>query len=136
MSLFKVLRGDSTRIDTETTPFHDGYAYFTPDDAGFYIDAEVAGAQKRVRINQPTRTVGATLLAAGWSTGTQVISIDELTAQDNGMISLIESATDAQRAAGAAADLRIVSQSAGALTVEAHGVVPSIDIPVTVVIFS
>ena len=38
MSLFKVLRGDSSRISTDVTPFHDGYAYFTPDDGSFYID--------------------------------------------------------------------------------------------------
>lgn len=51
MSLFKILKGDSSRIDTNTTPFHDGYAYFTPDDGGFYIDSEGDSEQRRIRIN-------------------------------------------------------------------------------------
>lgn len=51
MSLFKILRGASSRISTETTPFHDGYAYFTPDDGAFYIDANNGEAEERIRIN-------------------------------------------------------------------------------------
>ena len=43
MDKFKILRGNSSRIDTSITPFQDGYAYFTPDDGGFYIDAEESG---------------------------------------------------------------------------------------------
>lgn len=53
MSLFRILKGDSSRISTDVTPFHDGYAYFTPDDGGFYIDAEVGGAQVRKRVSDP-----------------------------------------------------------------------------------
>ena len=52
MALFKILKGESSRIDTGTTKFNEGYAYFTPDDAGFYIDASVGGSQKRIRINR------------------------------------------------------------------------------------
>jgi len=51
MALFKILKGDSSRIDTSITAFHDGYAYFTPDDGGFYIDSEDNGVQQRIRIN-------------------------------------------------------------------------------------
>ena len=54
MSLFKILRGASSRISTDTTPFHDGYAYFTPDDGGFYIDVTTDGSDKRIRINPKT----------------------------------------------------------------------------------
>ena len=52
MALFKILKGESSRIDTGTTKFNEGYAYFTPDDAGFYIDATVGERQKRIRINR------------------------------------------------------------------------------------
>ena len=34
MALLKALRGDSSRISTSNTPFHDGYAYLTTDDGG------------------------------------------------------------------------------------------------------
>lgn len=51
MSLFKVLKGDSSRISTEITPFKDGCFYFCTDDGKVYIDAEVDGEQRRVCIN-------------------------------------------------------------------------------------
>ena len=38
MALFKILRGQSADLDNQ--PFHDGYAYFTPDDGRFYIDVQ------------------------------------------------------------------------------------------------
>lgn len=52
MSLFKILKGNSSRISTDVTPFHDGYCYYTSDDGGFYIDSEETdGSKKRTRIN-------------------------------------------------------------------------------------
>lgn len=56
MALFKTMRGPSSRISTDVTPFHDGYAYFTPDDGRFYIDAADSGVNKRICIN-PSRKV-------------------------------------------------------------------------------
>lgn len=49
--LFKILRGNSSRIGTETTPFNDGYMYYTSDDGGLYVDCSNNGAQKRTRVN-------------------------------------------------------------------------------------
>ncbi len=54
MALFKILRGDSSKISTDITPFHDGWCYFTADDGGFYIDVTVNGENHRVRINPDT----------------------------------------------------------------------------------
>lgn len=68
MSLFKILRGDSSRIDTNTTPFHDGYAYFTPDDGGLYIDAIVNDDEKRIRVNPEGIPVGEKGAANGVAT--------------------------------------------------------------------
>lgn len=64
MGLFKILRGDSSRISTSTTPFHDGYAYFTPDDGGFYIDATSGNSNKRIRINIPANDQAPTYTEA------------------------------------------------------------------------
>lgn len=65
--LFKILRGPSSRISKDTTEFHDGYAYFTPDDGGFYIDAETestdpdgAVQQERIRVNPVMSVNGST----------------------------------------------------------------------------
>ena len=40
MALFKILRGDSDSLSS--VPLTDGYAYFTPDNGRFYIDAALS----------------------------------------------------------------------------------------------
>lgn len=50
--LFKILQGPSSRIDTATTPFHEGWAYYTPDDNGFYIDTKVNEIEVRQKVNR------------------------------------------------------------------------------------
>ena len=55
MALFQILRGKAANLAGKA--FHDGYAYLTPDDGGFYIDAETDGEQKRIRINPNDYTV-------------------------------------------------------------------------------
>lgn len=40
MALFKILRGTSDSLSS--VPLTDGYAYFTPDDGRFYIDAALS----------------------------------------------------------------------------------------------
>ncbi len=52
LSLFKILRGDSSRIAMSITPFHDGFAYFAADNGGFYIDSDIDGVQRRTKINK------------------------------------------------------------------------------------
>lgn len=49
--LFKILQGPSNKIGTETTALHEGWAYFTPDTGGFYIDAKVDDVLQRIQIN-------------------------------------------------------------------------------------
>ena len=138
LSLFKILKGDSSRIDTSITPFHDGYAYFTPDDGGFYIDSEDNGSQRRIRIN-PTDSDGsiavtATLFASGWSSlGSQTLTINGLGADANGMIGLSQGASQEQIYAAMDANLYISGQSENSLSITAAGAIPIIDIPVVVV---
>lgn len=55
---FRILKGDSSRISMDITPFHDGWCYLTGDDGGFYIDYLADnGAQKRICINPGDRVV-------------------------------------------------------------------------------
>lgn len=42
MALFKILRGDSSRLNS--APLNDGFAYFTPDNGRFYIDVALPSA--------------------------------------------------------------------------------------------
>ena len=66
MALLKALRGDSSRISTSNTPFHDGYAYLTTDDGGFYIDATTAKGNERIRVNPKAKGRTVTLPVSGW----------------------------------------------------------------------
>ena len=75
----------------------------------------------------------ATLTAAGWSNGVQTLAVSGVTASANGSLRIAQSATDEQFAAWGAAQPRVTAQAAGSLTVKAAGTVPTIDIPVEVV---
>lgn len=137
MALFKILRGDSTRIDKSTTPFHDGYAYLTPDDGGFYIDALVGSEEKRIRINPQlvaSTYFSGVLLASAWSNNQQVIAVDGLGADQNGVIGLSQSITSEQLQAAQEAMIYVCGQGDGTLTVALRGETPACDIPVTVLL--
>ncbi|MDO4740989.1 MAG: hypothetical protein Q4A66_10010 [Eubacteriales bacterium] len=139
MSLFKILKGDSSRIDVSVTPFHDGYAYFTPDDGGFYIDSEDDGVQRRIRINPPcsggeSTAITTTLTAAGWTDGAQTLAIEGVTAESNGVIGVTQSITAAEMEAAKKAELYVSAQDSGTLTVVAFGDVPTCDIPVVIML--
>lgn len=138
MALFKILKGDSSRISTDVTPFHDGYAYFTPDDGAFYIDSEDNGEQKRHRINpvnsSGSTAVSATLLSGGWSSGEQTLQISGVTAESNGVIGLSQSVSDAEMEAAKNAELYVCGQGTGTITIAAYGETPTRDIPVVVIL--
>lgn len=141
MSLFKILKGDSSRIGTSTTPFHEGYAYFTPDDGGLYIDSVVNDEQKRVRVTSPgsgsaSVAVTATLLASGWQSSQQRIAVSGLGATQNGIVGITQSITDEQLNACLAAGLFVCNQEDGYLTIAASGDTPTYDIPVLVILLS
>ena len=68
MALFKVMKGGKQRLGDGTgendQPLKDGYAYFTTEDNGFYIDAnpvnpdtkESEGTVTRRRVNDAANT--------------------------------------------------------------------------------
>ncbi len=139
MALFKILKGDSSRIDTSVTPFHDGYAYFTPDDGGFYIDSIENGTQKRIRVTSPNTGSGGiavygTLLADGWKNSQQRIAVANLKADQNGVIGIAQSITDEQLYACGAAGLHVCKQEDGYLTIALNGDTPLCDIPVVIIL--
>ena len=136
--LFKILKGDSSRISTDVTPFHEGYAYVTANDGGFYIDSEYNGEQKRIRINPQnsgsSTAVTATLLASGWSGGQQTLTIDGVTADSNGVIGVTQDITNAEMEAAKSAELYVCAQGDATLTVAAFGETPTCNIPVVVIL--
>ena len=137
MAIFKILKGASSRIGFEQTPFTEGYAYFTPDDGGFYIDSEVDGTQKRIRVNPPggnSKAISSTLLAANWKDGSQTLQIPEVKAETNGIIGIAQDIDNTQLEAAHNAELYINSQKNGSLTISVYGETPMVDIPVLLIL--
>jgi len=139
MALFKILQGDSSRIDISVTPFHEGYAYFTPDDGKFYIDAVVNGVNKRICINPnnsgASHAEEATLLKGGWSSGMQTLMVKGVTPETNGVMGVAQNISDAQMEAAKAAEMYVCGQADGTVTVAAFGDAPTTqDIPVVIIL--
>lgn len=145
MALFKILKGDSSRISTSVTPFHDGYAYFTPDDGGFYIDSEDNGIQRRIRISGTGESGGsgtstssiiinAILLANSWINKEQSVNINGIADTSNGIVGIAQNITSMQYDSARAAMMHIINQSNQSIVIRADGEVPSCDIPIVIMI--
>ena len=85
-----------------------------------------------------SKTVPATLFASNWTGAsapyTYTLAVTDVTASSNGSLRIAQSATDEQFTTWGAAQPRVTAQAAGTLTVKATGTVPTIDIPVEVLI--
>ena len=85
----------------------------------------------------PSCSIEVTLIASNWDADTKTQTLDGLDLVDsgtNGSLRIAQSATDEQFAAWGAAQPRVTAQSTGTLTVKVAGTVPTIDIPVEVLI--
>ena len=80
--------------------------------------------------------VSVTLPASGWDADakTQTVSVAGVTATSNGAMRIAQSATDEQFTALGAAKPRVTAQADGSITIKLAGTVPTIDIPVEVLI--
>lgn len=78
--------------------------------------------------------ISYTLLATGWSTDTYVISNEAILLNSDGYIECAPTITVAQYDAIAKAKTVRVSQAAGSFTIKALGTIPTIDIPIKLVI--
>lgn len=81
--------------------------------------------------------INAVLLMSAWSDDSpyvQTISVDSLTADQNGIITIGQNITTEQIEDVVAADMRITDQADGSLTVTAYGDKPTCDIPVTIIL--
>lgn len=134
MSFFKIFKGDSSRISMDATPFHNGYAYFTPDDGGLYIDSAENGVNKRIRVDGSS-SVSGVLPSNKWTDNRQTVLIPNLGVSQNGLIGLSQDATNEQVSAANMARIRICGQEDGSLTLAFDGDTPACDIPYTIILF-
>lgn len=96
----------------------------------------VTAAVKGTDYAAPSVGVSVMLTASGWNENakTQTVSVSGVTATANGSLRIAQSATDEQFAAWGAAQPRVTAQANGSITVKLAGTVPTIDIPVEVLI--
>lgn len=82
----------------------------------------------------PSQSITATLTAAGWADNAQTLTVSGVTATSNGLLRIAQTATTEQFTAWGAALPRITAQAADSITVTISGTVPTVDIPVEVII--
>lgn len=82
----------------------------------------------------PAQTAQATLLASGWADNAQTLTVSGVTATSNGLLRIAQTATNEQFTAWGAALPRITAQAADSITVTIAGTVPTVDIPVEVIL--
>lgn len=82
----------------------------------------------------PSQSITATLTAAGWADNAQTLTVSGVTATSNGLLRIAQTATTEQFTAWGAALPRITAQAADSITVTIAGTVPTVDIPVEVII--
>lgn len=140
MALFKILRGGKDTLANQ--PLNDGWAYFTPEDGGFYIDVvgEVGGENYNKRIAVASGgsaiIINRTLFANSWSDNVQTISYENLDGEYEAIVELDESndLDFSVVAAAAKADIK-VSINGTIITFTANGNVPTVDIPIIIYIW-
>lgn len=59
MALFKILRGESSRLNS--APLNDGFAYFTPDNGRFYIDVALSSVPLNLPVIKSGTVNGQTI---------------------------------------------------------------------------
>lgn len=79
--------------------------------------------------------VYGTLAAASWNNGSQAVSFTGLAANQNAVIGLAQTSTVEQDTAAAKAKLKVTAQAAGSVTIIANGTVPTVDIPLALILY-
>ena len=82
----------------------------------------------------PSQSITATLTSTGWADNAQTLTVSGVTATSNGLLRIAQTATAEQFTAWGAALPRITAQAADSITVTIAGTVPTVDIPVEVIL--
>lgn len=103
-----------------------------------YVDFQEGNEIVRRVIKSPGTAVSSTytLSSGSWSNKTYTLSVSGLTATQDGVIGISKTATQTQADAARDAFIRISGQAAGSITLTADGDVPTVDIPVDLILFT
>lgn len=120
--------------DGDTTRFLDWRKKMNGSDNSNMVKIDTALSEKA----DSSRAITATLLASQWDTdglvSTQTITIEGLTAEQNGVIGAAQNLTGLQIETVREAGLYISNQGEGFLTIASDGETPSCDIPVLIIL--
>lgn len=81
-----------------------------------------------------SRAVDITLAVSNWTNNRQVIAVDGLTADQNGVVGLSQDVSTAERETVASAELYVCGQADGSFTIAYGGDKPTYDIPITLIL--
>lgn len=114
----------------QTAPESSTFVVNFEDGNSFWRNSYATGAP-------PSSSIEVTLIASNWDADTKTQTLNGLDLVGwgtNGSLRIAQSATDEQFAAWGAAQPRVTAQADGSITVKLAGTVPTIDIPVEVLI--
>lgn len=110
------------------------------DSAGSVSTHNQAGDAHSTLFNKKANksfALTGTLVASAWSDTapySQVLTIQGITANTNGVIGVSDNATRSQYEVAASANLRKIAQSTNTVTIMAYGEKPTIDIPIEIIV--
>lgn len=120
--------------DDTTTKFKDWRERMSSESDSNMVKIDAALSKKA----EQSRSVEITLTAENWAGSaapfSQQVAVNGLKADSNGSIAISNSATADQRAAVRKAQLSVMAQVDGSLTLNCDGKKPTVDIPAVVVI--
>lgn len=109
------------------------------DNAIDIIDSRVVALDTDLKTNYARKdevpvitNIQTTLLANAWSGNVQTIEVEGMTATRTGLVGLAIDATPAERQACRNAILVMTGQGADSITITADGTVPSINLPINI----
>lgn len=133
----RVTLGDIIELETET----DRTSLVTPLDKFYFVKSTGVlwryngGTWLDMSSGSGCATYSYTISANAWSNKTQTVSIAAVTATSNGFTSVAQNISALALDACLTANITIVSQAAGSITLKANGDVPTVDIPAVLFLF-
>jgi hypothetical protein len=98
------------------------------------VGASVTAAIMALSSSINGTSINVTLNSSNWSSGSYTISDSNIKASSNGIIGLSVSASSEQRTAAREAIISVTNQASGKLILTADGDIPSVNIPVTIIL--
>lgn len=136
MALFKILKGKHNKLDAQSKT--DGWAWFTPDNGNFFIDALNSDGINidRIQINPKSITIEAEIDGSSsslWDLDSKTFPIinTDINENYNGYIAVNTSDFNLTKQA-TLANFQVIRITNGSLIIQARGTLPTNTIPVII----